>query len=170
MELEIIRKVKVSPKILFVFIPNYENNVFYNLSWHDEPVKLNGTEYDSIEAIEQSYPELFNTNSYGEKCFVLTIDVETGQVINWPKNSPYDFFDVKIIDEGEYILLDKNCKVIAEYKGYVPDCVGCVGCDGYGDYLEFEIDSASSIPNWNFTQEHLDDFMKEADDELYNKK
>ena len=61
-------------------------------------------------------------------------------------------------------LLDKNGEVIAEYEGYVPECVGC---DGYGDYLEFEIDSASNIPEWEFTQEHLDEFMKESGDELY---
>lgn len=162
MELEVIRKVKVSPKTLFVYIPNYEDNVFHDLTWYDEPVNLNGTEYDSIEAIEQAYPELFNTNSHNEKSLVLTIDVETGQVLNWPKNSPYDFFDVKIVDEGEYILLDKNDEVIAEYEGYVPVCLG-----DYGDYLEFEIDSASNIPEWEFTQEHLDEFMKEAGDELY---
>lgn len=164
MELEVIRKVKVSPKTLFVYIPNYEDNVFHDLTWHDEPVKLNGVEYETIEAIEQAHPELFNTNGHGEKCIVLTIDVETGQVLNWPKNSPYDFFDVKIVDEGEYILLDKNGEVIAEYGGYVPECVGE---GGYGDYLEFEIDSASNIPEWEFTQEHLDEFMNESGDELY---
>lgn len=164
MELEVIRKVKVSPKTLFVYIPNYEDNVFQDLTWNDEPVKLYGTEYSSVEAIEQAYPQLFNTNELGEKCLVLTIDVETGQVINWPKNSPYSFFDVKIVDEGEYILLNTAGEVIAKYSGYVPVCVGP---DGYGDYLEFEIDSASNIPEWDFTQEHLDDFMKEAGDELY---
>ena len=164
MELEVIKKVKVSPKTLFVYLPNYENKVFHDLTWHDESVKLNGVEYNSIEAIEQAYPELFNTNKRGEKCVVLTIDVETGQVLNWPKNSPYDFFDVKIVDEGEYILLDKNGEVIAEYSGYVPECVGE---GGYGDYLEFEIDNASNIPGWEFTQEHLDEFMKETGDELY---
>lgn len=164
MELEVIKKVKVSPKTLFVYIPNYEDNVFYDLSWGEELVKLNDEEYDSVEAIETDYPELFNTNSRGEKCLVLTIDVETGQVQNWPKNSPYDFFDIKIVDEGEYILLDKNGEKIAHYSGYVPTCVGE---GGYGDYLEFEINSDSTIHSWEFTQEHLDDFMKEADDELY---
>ena len=164
MELEVIRKVKVSPKTLFVYLPNYENKVFHDLTWHDEPVKFNGTEYDSIEAIEQAYPEIFGEDRHGKKYLVLKIDVETGQVLNWPNNSPYDFFDVKIVDEGRYLLLDKNDEVIAEYEGYVPECVGC---DGYGDYLEFEIDSASNIPEWEFTQEHLDEFMKESGDELY---
>jgi len=164
MELEIIRKVKVSPKTLFVYIPNYENKVFHDLTWHDEPVKLNGTEYDSIEVIEQAYPELFGEDRHGKKYLALKIDVETGQVVNWPKNSPYDFFDVKIVDEGKYLLLDKNDEVIAEYDGYVPECVGE---GGYGDYLEFEIDSASNIPEWEFTQKHLDEFMKESGDELY---
>lgn len=164
MELEVIRKVKVSPKTLFVYIPDYEDNVFNDLTWHSESVKFNGTEYDSINAIEEAYPEMFGIDRQGKKYFVLKIDVETGQVLNWPKNSPYDFFDVKIVDEGRYLLLDKNDEVIAEYEGYVPECVGC---DGYGDYLEFEIDSASNIPEWEFTQEHLDEFMKEAGDELY---
>lgn len=167
MELDVIRKVKVSPKTLFVYIPDYEDNVFHDLTWNDEPVKLNGEEYYTVDAIEAFYPELFNRNYQDEKCLVLTIDVETGQVINWPKNSPYDFFDVKIVDEGEYILLDKNGEQIAHYSGYVPTCVGE---GGYGDYLEFEIDSASNIPEWEFTQEHLDEFMKEAGDELYEDK
>lgn len=164
MELEVIRKVKVSPKTLFIYLPNYEDKVFHDLTWHDEPVKFEGVEYKTIEHIEEFYPELFNTNSHGEKCLVLTIDVETGQVLNWPKNSPYSFFDVKIVDEGEYILLNTAGEVIAKYSGYVPECVGP---DGYGDYLEFEIDSASNIPRWEFTQEHLDEFMKESGDELY---
>lgn len=160
MELEVIKKVKVSPKTLFVCIPNYEDKVFHDLTWHDEPVKLNDTEYDSIEAIEEAYPELF----HGIKYLVLKIDVETGQVTNWPKNSPYSFFDIKIVDKGEYILLDIDGNVIARYEGYVPQCIGE---GGYGDYLEFEIDSASNIPEWEFTQEHLDVFMKESGDELY---
>lgn len=164
MELDVIRKVKVSPKTLFVYIPNYEDNVFRELAWNDEPIKLNGVEYYTVDAIEAFYPELFNRNYQDEKCLVLTIDVETGQVINWPKNSPFDFYDIKIVDEGEYILLDKNGEQIARYSGYVPTCVGE---GGYGDYLEFEIDSASNIPGWNFTQEHLDNFMKESFDELY---
>lgn len=164
MELEVIRKVKVSPKTLFVYIPEYEYRIFRDLEWSDEPVKLNGVEYKSIEAIEQAYPELFNTNKRGKRCLVLTIDVETGQVLNWPKNSPYDFFDMKIVDEGEYILLNTAGEVIVEYSGYVPDCVGH---DGWGDYLEFAIDGESNIKEWIFTQEDLDEFMKESGDELY---
>ena len=164
MELEVIRKVKVNPKTLFVYIPDYEYRIFDDLEWNDEPVKLNDTEYGSIEAIEQAYPELFGRDRQGKKYLVLKIDVETGQVLNWPKNSPHDFYDVKIVDEGKYLLLDKNDEVIAEYDGYVPDCVGH---GGWGDYLEFEIDSDSNIPDWKFTQEHLNEFMKESGDELY---
>lgn len=160
MELEVIRKVKVSPKTLFVYIPDYEDNVFHDLTWHDEPVKLNGVEYETIEAIEQAYPELFNTNSHDEKCVVLTIDVETGQVINWPKNSPHDFFDVKIVDEGEYILYDEIVNEIVRYRGYVPDCIGE---GGYGDYLEFEIDENGYIVDWEFTKEDLEEFFESAE-------
>ena len=164
MELELIKKVKVSPKTLFVYLPNYEDKVFHDLTWHDEPVKFEGVEYNSIEAIEEAYPAMFGRDRQGKRYFVLKIDVETGQVLNWPKNSPHSFFDIKIVDEGRYLLLDKNDEVIAEYEGYVPQCIGE---GGWGDYLEFEIDSASNIPGWEFTQEHLDEFMKEAGDELY---
>jgi hypothetical protein len=164
MELEVIRKVKVSPKTLFVYIPEYEYRIFRDLEYSDEPVKLDGTEYNSIEDIEEAYPAMFGRDRQGKRYFVLKIDVETGQVLNWPKNSPYSFFDAKIVDTGKYLLLDKNEEVIAEYDGYVPDCVGH---GGWGDYLEFEINSDSNIPGWMFTQEDLDEFMKESGDELY---
>lgn len=165
MKLEIIRKVKVEPKTLFIYIPNYENTVFRDLTWYDEPVKFEGVEYYSIEDIEHFYPLLFDITYQGEKNLVLIIDVETGQVTNWPKNSPFDFHDKKIVDEGEYILLDKNGERIARYIGYVPTCIG--EPIGFGDYLGFEIDNASNISKWEFTQEHLDEFMKESGDELY---
>lgn len=164
MELKIIKSVKVHPKTFLAFIPDYENDIFHDLTWHDEAVTFEGVEYGSIEAIENDYPKLFSKNSRGDKCIKLEIDVETGQVLNWPKNSPFDFYDKKIVDEGEYILLDENDEVIAEYGGYV---AACIGENGWGDYLEFEIDSASNIPGWEFTQEHLDEFMREAGDELY---
>lgn len=164
MELDVIRKVKVSPKTLLVYIPNYEDNVFQDLTWNDEPVKLCGEEYYTVDAIEAFYPQLFDRNYQDEKCLVLKIDVETGQVLNWPKNSPFDFYNIKIVDSGEYILLDKNSEQIAHYIGYVP---ACIGEGGYGDYLEFEIDSDSNIPEWKFTQKHLDNFMKESYDEFY---
>lgn len=166
MELEIIRKVKVSPKTLFIYIPDYENRIFHDLTQDYEPVKFEGTEYYSIDVIECFYPLLFDENYQGEKNLVLIIDVETGQVTNWPKNSPFDFHDKKIVDEGEYILIDKNGEQIARYIGCVPTCVGE---GGYGDYLEFEIDGDSNIPEWKFTQKHLDNFMKESYDEFYNK-
>ena len=164
MELEVIRKVKVSPKTLLVCIPNYEDKVFHDLTWHDEPVKLEGREFTTIESIEDFYPQLFGQNRQGKEYLVITIDVETGQVVNWPKNSPYSFFDIKVIDEGEYVLLDNNGEQIAHYIGYVPQCIGE---GGYGDYLEFEIDSASNIPYWSFDQDKFNEFMKESGDELY---
>ena len=164
MELKVIKSVKVHPKIFLVFIPNYEDNVFHDLTWHDEPVIFDGVEYASIEDIENTYPGLFGKNSRGEKCLKLEINVETGQVINWPNKSPFDFYDKKIVDEGEYILLDDNVETIVEYAGYVPTCVGE---GGYGDYLEFEIDSDSNIPEWKFNQEKLDELMMESGNEFY---
>lgn len=164
MELEIIKSIKVNTKTFLVFIPDYEDDIFHDLTWHDEAVNLDGVEYDSIEAIENAYPALFSKNSRGDKCLKLEIDVETGQVLNWPKNSPFNFYDKKIVDEGEYILLDENGETITEYAGYVPTCVGE---GGYGDYLEFEIDSDSNIPEWKFNQEKLNELMMESGNEFY---
>ena len=58
----------------------------------------------------------------------------------------------------------ENGETIVEYAGYVPTCVGE---GGYGDYLEFEIDSSSNIPNWEFDQEKLDELMMESGSEFY---
>jgi hypothetical protein len=164
MELEVIKKVKVNPKTLFVYIPDYEDVVFEGITYHDIPMVFEGKEYNSIEAIKNDYPSLFCKNTRDEDCFKIEIDVVTGQVVNWPKNSQFDFYDAKIVDTGEYTLLDRNCDVIVNYAGYVP---ACVGPDGWGDYLEFEIDSDSNIPGWEFTQAHLNELMKESGDELY---
>lgn len=164
MELEVIKKVKVSPKTLFVYIPDYEDVVFEGITYHDIPMVFEGKEYTSVEAIKNDYPGLFCKNTRNEDCFKIEIDVVTGQVMNWPKNSPFDFYDTKIVDTGEYTLLDKNGDVIVSYSGYVPECVGY---NGYGDYLEFEIDSMSNIPEWRFTQDYLDNLMKESDNEFY---
>lgn len=164
MKLEVIKRVKVSPKTLLVYIPDYEDAVFEGLTYQDIPMVFEGKEYTSIEAIKNDYPTLFCKNNRNEDCFKLEIDVETGEVLNWPNNSPFDFYDTKIVDTGEYTLLDKNCDVIVSYRGYVP---ACVGPDGWGDYLSFEIDDDSNIPGWEFTQAHLNELMKESGDELY---
>ena len=91
--------------------------------------------------------------------FILTINVDNGEVITWPKNSPCDFYTIKLVDTGYYVLRNDEYDLIASYDGYVPSCFG----DQYGDYLEFEIDNNSCISNWEFTQESVTEFMSNID-------
>lgn len=89
----------------------------------------------------------------------LEIDIDTGKVTNWPKNCPTDFHDIKIVDTGNYWLVDDNADLVVGYTGYVPSCLGE---GGYGDYLEFEIDENSYIVDWSFGQEDYDEFEENA--------
>ena len=86
----------------------------------------------------------------------LEIDIDTGEVTNWPKNCPTDFHDIKIVDTGNYWLIDDNADLVVGYSGYVPNCLGG------GDYLEFEIDENSYIVDWSFGQEDYDEFEENA--------
>ena len=95
----------------------------------------------------------------GSKTILLEIDIDTGEVINWPKNCPFNFHDIKIVDTGNYWLVDDDGETVISYSGYVPTCLGL---GGYGDYLEFEIDENSHIVDWSFGQEDYDEFEENA--------
>lgn len=164
MILNVIKKTKISVETLLVKIPNYEESIFDNIVYDDEDIIFNGKKYSSTVDIKMDYPNLFTKNKYNEECLTLIIDVNNGQVTNWPKYSKYDFYNKKIVDGGEYTLLSSDGEEIMSYQGYVPNCVGA---GGWGDYLEFEIDDNSNIPDWSFGQNELDNLMKESGDELY---
>lgn len=70
-----------------------------------------------------------------------TIDLSTGEILNFPKDVSLDFF-TKVCDEGLYYLLDENMDVIAEADccGYVPN-KAIPPKDGFGDYLHLKIEN-----------------------------
>ena len=71
--------------------------------------------------------------------WVATIDLKTGEILNFPKDVSLDFF-TKVCDEGLYYLLDENMNIFAEAdcSGYVPNHA-IPPKDGYGDYIHLHI-------------------------------
>lgn len=114
-------------------------------------------EYETMEELWADYPSL-QGNIQGYNQLYLRIDVETGRVVNWPNDVDADFNDIKVVDEGTYILLDKDNNEIYRYQNYVPSCLE-VESNGYGDYFEFVIEDGE-IRMWEFTQEHVDELME----------
>lgn len=114
--------------------------------------------YYSLNELWEDHPSVVCGHNYRNTIF-LEIDIDTGEVTNWPKNCPTDFHDIKIVDTGHYWLVDDNADVVTDYSGYVPSCLGE---GGYGDYLEFEIDENSYIVDWSFGQEDYDEFEENA--------
>jgi len=90
-------------------------------------------------------------DSYGHKRFYWqpTIDLKTGEVINWPKGVKVHVF-YKVCDEFECIVYDKTDNEVLHYDGYVPDFMA-IEDEGYGDYIDMIIDENGYIKNWRIT-------------------
>lgn len=120
---------------------------------YDEFTLESGNEKENFEdlfELLEKYPSL----GIGSELY-FKVDVDTGEVVNFPKGKSLDCYDWKIVDEGTYIVTDIYDNTIAKYRGYVPDFLGP---NGYGDYFEFEIENGF-IKNWKFTQENLEEII-----------
>lgn len=84
----------------------------------------------------------------------VTIELETGQILDWP-GTEVTGFDMKVVDEGSYFLLDESKEVVVSLiNGYVPNEL----IPGeYGDYIELQISETGKITNWP-SQPSLSDF------------
>lgn len=120
--------------------------------YFQEGFQIGNKLYYSLDEVQTDYPDIISAYTSHEDTIFLEIDIDSGEVINWPKNCPADFHDIKIVDTGNYWLIDDNADTVISYSGYVPLCLGG------GDYLEFEIDENSHIVNWSFGQEDYDEF------------
>lgn len=135
----------------------------------DEPFEFGGKSYTDFEEFKADYPALVGVQpAYyasdpegGQETIMLDIDLETGNVHNWPKGVACEFYDRKIVDTGCYQVYDGEGNLVKGYTGYVPQCVGE---GGYGDYLEFEVNEEGHIVDWDFDQEDWDEISKEVED------
>ena len=126
----------------------------------EEP-NWNGRRYDYFDGDETEFkndwPELIREENKEE--LHLLIDVMNGHIVNWPNGKSAEFSTVKITDTGEYYLLDANKKEIKGGESYVPKCLQ-INDNGYDDYLEFFVNEDGFIENWQWTEELLNDVIK----------
>ena len=119
-------------------------------------VDLNGKIYDVMEYddawndLRKDFPSLVNNEDEIE----LLINIENGHIENWPDGKTGNFCTVKIVDTGHYELLDVAQRKLRVLDGYVPEFLS-IECNGYGDYLEFVVDTKGYIRNWKFGDDEL---------------
>lgn len=93
------------------------------------------------------------------KSWKAVINLATHTIENWPIGKALKFEDMKICDEGTYILLDADKKELARIEGYVPN--NLLPGD-YGDYLSLDIDENGVILNW-LSNASLEDFEEDSE-------
>lgn len=89
------------------------------------------------------------------------IDIETGRIVNWTDGVKADVV-YKVCDGFACDVFDAEWKKLFSYEGYVPRFM-CPREDGYGDYIDMEIDGEGFIKDWD-KQQVLEQFN--AEDEL----
>lgn len=151
MNITIKKPVTVNVKTLEVYL----GNRFYpeDLTFYDS--NDNCEVFETIEGLLNKFPSLEKNK---EIC--LIIDIDSGKITNWPIGWSCEFYNIKLVDEGIYKLYDADGGIIHEYYGYVPDILDISG-DGYGDYLEFEVDENGIIEDWECTDKLIENFMKQ---------
>jgi len=156
MEFKMMKPVDVEVKVLRANL----GDLGERLDYKDE-IEFGKESFGSMTELLQAYPKLAGKYN-GLPTLELEIDLETGNVLNWPKGVRFEFYDFKINDTGIYTLIGKDGKVLNTLESYVPECLGE---GGYGDYLEFEIDEDAHIVNWEFDQDDFNELMEVENDE-----
>ena len=121
--------------------------------------------YDTFDSIFSQYPQLKSPqNKYSKKLnnqMYIKIDVETGQILNWPVGVEANLNCLKVVDEGTYILLDYKDNMISyhDYR-YVPKCLEIDG-NGFSDYFMFHVNKDGYIVNWKFGKNEYKELTSE---------
>lgn len=121
--------------------------------------------YDTFDSIFLKYPQLkAPQNKYSKKLnnqMYIKIDVDTGQILNWPVGVEANLNCLKVVDEGTYILSDSKDNIISyhDYR-YVPKCLEIDG-NGFGDYFMFHVNKDGYIVNWKFGKNEYKELTSE---------
>ena len=123
---------KVQRRILDIEVPIY----------HPEDATVNGE--PDYRHQTPMMPYLVQVNPGLEWKWLISVDVETGEVIFWPQgvNATTNY---KVVDE---------CKLhfgAIDYEGYVPDFLG-IDDKSWGDYICITIKEDGFIKNWDKTK------------------
>ena len=91
----------------------------------------------------------------------IKIDVDTGQILNWPVGIEANLNCLKVVDEGTYILSDYKDNMVSyhDYR-YVPKCLEIDG-NGFGDYFMFHVNKDGYIVNWKFGKNEYKELTSE---------
>lgn len=95
-------------------------------------------EDSTVNGIEDTYGHLMPLRD-GDNV-VITINIETGQVLDWPQGTTANIH-YKVCDQGEYFLLNDIQETIAKYKGSYPP-------DG-DDYIVMDINENGFIEEYS---------------------
>lgn len=91
----------------------------------------------------------------------VTIDIETGQIRDWPNGVAARHLYMKVCDSGSYYLLTPDGSIVAKREeDYVIDCIP----QEYGDYIDFRIDDAGKIENWQVTAGDIEESFFNRED------
>ncbi len=116
--------------------------------WEDSDV--NGVEDDAenpkMPCIEEHL---------GEKAWHIIINLDNGQIVNWPAGTTAHIH-YKSCDENYIDILDREAGIVKEYEGYVPNFL-CPNGAGYSDYVKMDIDENGFIQKFN---NNLDDVFE----------
>lgn len=117
--------------------------------------------YYGDEDMPLDYPSRFNNR------WRVTVNLETGQILDWPTGTPAHNLYMKVDDGGTYILLapgDNGPKEVSILKNeYVPHGIVPHGTVP-GDYVELKIDATGRITNWPAPDDlEFEEFFPECD-------
>lgn len=92
----------------------------------------------------------------GDKAWHIIINLDNGQISNWPKGTTASIH-YKSCDENYIDILDDQLGVVKQYEGYVPNFL-CPKEKGWADYVIMDIDENGFIQNFD---PNLDDIFEE---------
>ena len=108
--------------------------------WEDSEV--NGVE-DDADNPKMPFVEEHN----GGKAWHIIINLDNGQICNWPQGTTAKIH-YKSCDENYVEILDRQLGIIKEHEGYVPKIL-CPEGNGFGDYVIMNIDENGFIRNFH---------------------
>lgn len=149
----ILKKIKVSAGV------RYWNDCQYSEDGGKTWVKAEDDTEEISNEFKAHIPFVYKEDiGYGlGDYWHFTIDIDTGQIKDWPKGYCIQT-NFKVCDDGLYQILDQNWEVVwdsiksGDY--YVPGFLDLED-DGYGDYIFIDVDENGYIHNWDLAKDRI---------------
>lgn len=111
-----------------------------------EDIEIGDTCYswEEVNKYKEDYPGLFEGDN-----LMLKIRISDGKIMNWPDNTTGSFRTIKLVDTGDYEVTDAAGNSLERFTGYVPEVLS-IEDKGWGDYLEFDVETDGKIKNWKY--------------------